>query len=349
MRATIYGGIGKISVERVPDPVLQEDDDVIVRVTAASICGTDVRFYWGTINAFIPLEPGDPLGHEFVGVVEEVGRGVRHLQKGQRVVSPFTVHCGHCYFCEHDLTTACENIRAFGLSKPWGALGGGQAEYVRVPAAERTLLVLDDRVTDEQATVLPDVMSGVYAGMEFVTGRDTVAVVGCGPTGLAAVMSAQLRGALKVLAIDHHPDRLARAASCGAIPINFDEQDPLDAVKSHTGGRGVDIAADAVGKPGTVQSTLGLVRRYGSLVLLGYIDATEQCSIGKIGLDHVTIRPALVPPIRKFQHRVMRLIAEKRLDPAIMLSHVMPLAEASRAYAMMANRVDGAVKIVLKP
>lgn len=349
MKAVLYGGVGKVSVENVAEPVLQDGDDVIVRITAASICGTDVRLYWGTMNAMIPLQAGDPLGHEFVGVIEEVGRDVRQLRKGQRVVSPFSTHCGTCYFCEHDLVTACENIRGFGLSKAWGGLGGGQAQYVRVPAAERTLLALDDRVSDEQATVLPDVLSGVFAGMDFLTGRETVAVVGCGPTGLAAVMCARLRGALKVLAIDHHPDRLARAARCGAIPINFDQQDPLEAVKEHTAGRGVDVAADAVGKPGTVQKSLALVRRYGTLVLLGFLDPAEQCSIGSIGLSHVTIRPALVPPVRKYQHRVMRLIAEQRLDPSVILSHTLPLAEAPRAYAMMSDRLEGAVKVVLKP
>jgi threonine dehydrogenase-like Zn-dependent dehydrogenase len=349
MRAVIYGGVGRIAVETVADPAIQDEDDVIVRVTAASICGTDVRFYWGTMNTMIPVVPGDPLGHEFVGVIEEVGRAVHHLRKGQRVVSPFAVHCGTCFYCENDLLTACENLQAFGLSKAWGALGGGQAEYVRVPAADRTLLPLDDRVSDEQATVLPDVMSGVFAGMEFLSGREIVAVVGCGPTGLAAVMCARLRGALKVLAIDHRPDRLARAASCGAIPINFDEQDPLEAVREHTGGRGVDVAADAVGKPGTIQKTCTLVRRYGSVVLLGYIDPTEHCAIGELGLAHIAIRPALVPPTRKYQHRVMRLIAERRLDPSVILTHTLPLDEAPRAYQMMADRIDGAVKIVLRP
>lgn len=349
MHAAIYGGVGKILVERVPDPALLEDDDVIVRVTAASICGTDVRFYWGTMNRMIPVEPGDPLGHEFVGVIEEVGRNVQQLKRGQRVVSPFSVHCGTCFYCEHDLLTACENIRAFGLSRAWGALGGGQAEYVRVPAAERTLLALDDRVTDAEATVLPDVMSGVYAGLEFVSGRDSVAIVGCGPTGLAAVMCARLRGAQKVFAIDHHPDRLARAAACGAIPINFDEVDAVDAVRSHTGGRGADVAADCVGKPGTIQRTCQMVRRYGSVVPLGYIGPDEQCAIGTLGLAHIAIRPALVPPVRKFQYHVMRLIAEKQLDPSVLLTHTLPLAEAPRAYRMMAEREDGAVKIVLTP
>ncbi|MGH8596816.1 MAG: zinc-binding dehydrogenase, partial [Gammaproteobacteria bacterium] len=222
-------------------------------------------------------------------------------------------------------------------------------EYVRVPSAERTLLALDDRVSDDHATVLPDVLTGVFAGMEGIKGGDVVAVVGCGPTGLAAVMCARLLGAGTVLAIDHHADRLSIAADLGAIPVNFDEVNALDAVRAVTGGRGADVAADAVGKAGAVNSAYPLVRPYGTLILLGYIDPTELCNIGAICLDHVTIKPALVPPIRKHQARVMQLIAEKRLDPTPLLSHTLPLAEAPRAYALMAQRLDGAIKVVLKP
>ncbi|MGH8596272.1 MAG: alcohol dehydrogenase catalytic domain-containing protein, partial [Gammaproteobacteria bacterium] len=120
MKAVIYERVGKINVEDLPLPQLQEETDVLVRVTAASICGTDVRLYWGTMNAMIPVETGDPLGHEFVGVIEEVGKGVKALKVGQRVVSPFSVHCGACFYCEHDLLTRCEKLRAFGLGKSWG-------------------------------------------------------------------------------------------------------------------------------------------------------------------------------------------------------------------------------------
>jgi threonine dehydrogenase-like Zn-dependent dehydrogenase len=349
MKAVIYQGVKSIGVEDVPEPKIDADTDVLVRVTAASICGTDIRLYWGTMTSMIPVAPGDPLGHEFVGVIEEVGKGVRGLRVGQRVVSPFSEHCGDCFYCERDLLTRCEKFRAFGLGKAWGGLGGGQSEFVRVPSAERVLLALDERVSDEHATVLPDVMSGVFAGMEGFRPGEIVAVVGCGPTGLAAVMCARLNGAAKVLAIDHHADRLALAAGLGAVPIDFDAGSPVEAVAEHTGGRGADIVADAVGKIGSIDAAARLVRPYGTLVLLGYIDPKEMCSIGEIGLRHVTIKPSLVPPVRKYQARVMRLIAEGRLDPTPLLSHTFPLEEAPKAYRMMAERLDGAVKIVLKP
>lgn len=349
MKAVIYEGTGKISVQNVPTPTLAEDTDALVRVTSSTICGTDIRLYWGTMTPMIPLVPGDQLGHEFVGVVVEVGKAVKQLRVGQRVVSPFSVHCGQCFYCQRDLFTRCEHLRAFGLGQSWGGLGGAQAEYVRVPSAERTLLALDDRVSDDHATVLPDSLTGVFAGMEGIRGGEAVAVLGCGPTGLAAVMCARLFGAGTVLAIDHHGDRLQIAERLGATPINFDHVDPLDAIKAATGGRGADVVADATGKVGGVNAAYRLVRSYGTLILLGYIDATEMISIGEISLNHVLVKPALVPAIRRYQPRVMQLIAEGRLDPTALLSHVLPLADAPRAYEMMAERRDHAVKIVLKP
>jgi threonine dehydrogenase-like Zn-dependent dehydrogenase len=349
MKAVVYRGPSEVAVENVAEPRIERASDVLVRVTAASICGTDVRIYWGTLTSLFPLVAGDPLGHEFVGVVEEVGKDVRGLRVGQRVVSPFSEHCGTCFYCERDLLTRCESLRAFGLGAAWGALGGGQAELVRVPSAERILLPLDDRVSDAHATVLPDVMSGVYAGMEGLRGGEIVAVVGCGPTGLAAILCARLLGAAKVLAVDHHADRLAVAASLGAMPIDFDACDPVEAIKEQTGGRGADAVADAVGKPGSFAAAYPLVRPYGTVILLGYIGPEETCSIGDVGLRHVTIKPSLIPPVRKVQARVMRLIAEGRLDPTPILSHTLPLEEAPRAYRMMAERLDGARKIVLRP
>jgi len=350
MKAVIYEGKESISVNNVPEPRLERDTDALVRVKAASICGTDIRLYWGTMVDMFGIRPGDPLGHEFVGVVEEVGRAVRHFKPGQRVVSPFSTHCGHCYYCEHDNLTRCENLQAFGLGGPWGGgIGGGQAEFVVVPSADRTLLALDERVSDAHATVLPDVLTGVFAGMEEIRGGDSVAVTGCGPTGLAAVMCAKLLGAGQIFAIDPHAERLAIAATLGAIPIDFAREDVLDVVRSHTGGRGADVVADTVGKAGAINAAVPLARPYGTVIMLGYIEPSEQIDIGTASLNHVLLKPALVPSVRRYQPRVMQLIAEGRLDPTPLLSHTMPLAQAPQAYRMMAERLDGAVKIVLTP
>lgn len=349
MKAAIFQGVGKVSIESVPDPKVGSEDDAIVRVTAASICGTDVRLYGGTMNALAPLQAGDPIGHEFVGVVEEVGSNVRNVLVGQRVVSPFSTHCGSCWHCEHDLFQRCEKVRIFGCGNAWGSLGGGQAEFVRVPSADRTLLALDERVTDEEATVLPDCLTGVWAGMRFLRGGESVAVVGCGAVGIAAIMCARLRGAGMIIAMDRHADRLARAERAGAIPVNCAIDDPLEAVRARTNGRGVDVGVEAAGKIGGFAATFPLVRAYGSLVILGYVDPAEAYSIGAIALSHVTIRPAIIPAIRRVQHEVMNLIADRRLDPSLLLSHTLPLGQVPRAYEMLSRREDGVVKVVLKP
>lgn len=349
MKSVIYQGVGKIAVENIPTPTLRNDDEVIVRVTAASICGTDVRLYWGTMNSLVPIQPGDPIGHEFVGVIEEVGSAVKQLRVGQRIVSPFSSHCGTCWHCEHDLLQRCESIRFFGCGAAWGGLGGGQSEFVRVPHADRTLLVLDERVSDAHATVLPDSLTGVWAGMQFLHGGESVAVLGCGPVGLAAVMCARVRGAGQVFAIDRHPDRLARAARAGAVPIDCSQEDPVEIIRAATGGRGADVGVEAAGKVGSFAATFPLVRPYGSLVILGFVDPSESFSIGAIALTHVTIRPAIIPAIRRFQHEVMSLIADQRLDPSLLLSHSLPLDKAPDAYEMLSTRSDGAVKVVLTP
>lgn len=349
MKAVIYAGKGSIKVENLPAPKLQHDTDVIVKVKAASICGTDVRLYWGTMTDMFGYEAGDPMGHEFTGTIEEVGKAVTNFKRGDRVVSPFSTHCGNCFYCERGHVTHCENLHAFGLGKAWGGLGGGQAEYVRVPRAQNVLLKLDDRVSDEHATVLPDVLTGMFASFEGMPGGSSVAVLGCGPTGLGAVMVARLLGAAEIFAIDHHDDRLAVAKKLGATPVNFDREDPVDFVKSRTGGRGADIVADAVGKVGSINQAFPLVRGRGTVMMLGYVDPKENINIGGPSLAHVLIKPCLVPPIRLYQPRVMKLIADGRLDPTPMLSHTMPLDQAPRAYQMMAERLDGAIKIVLKP
>ena len=174
-------------------------------------------------------------------------------------------------------------------------------------------------------------------------------MTGCGPTGLAAVMCARLFGAGQIFAIDHHEERLAIAAKMGAIPINFDREDALDVVRTHTKGRGADLVADTVGKVGAINMAVPLARPYGTVVMLGYINPSEMIDIGTASLNHVLLKPALVPSIRRFQPRVMQLIAEGLLDPTPLLSHTMPLERAPLAYKMMAERLDGAIKIVLKP
>ncbi|MBV9879792.1 MAG: glutathione-dependent formaldehyde dehydrogenase [Gemmatirosa sp.] len=267
MKATCWMGPQKMEVRDVPDPTILNQADCIVKITSTAICGSDLHLY----NAFLPMmEPGDIMGHEFMGEVVEVGRNVRRLKIGDRVVVPFPIACGHCGACEAELTSVCENSNPnayiaekmlghspsgiFGYSHLTGGFAGGQAEYARVPFADVGPLKVPDDVTDEQALFLSDILPTGYMGAEMcgIKPGDTVAVWGCGPVGLFAIASAYLLGAERVIAIDRFDYRLRRAREqAGAVTLNYEEVDSVaDVLKDLTAGRGPDHCIDAVGVEG---------------------------------------------------------------------------------------------------
>lgn len=263
MRALTWHGIGDVRVDTVPDPEIINPRDIIIRVTSTAICGSDLHLYDGVIPG---MKQGDILGHEFMGVVEEVGPKST-LKPGQRVVVPFTISCGHCFFCEQGQFSACDNGNpvenqdaseklyghamgaAFGYSHLTGGYAGGQAEYVRVPFSDVGPLVIPDGIDDEQVLFLSDILPTGWMAAENagITPGDTVAVWGCGPVGLFAVQSAVLMGAAQVIAIDHHPRRLELAARFGAKLINYEQTHVGEALMEMTGGIGPDAVIDAVG------------------------------------------------------------------------------------------------------
>ena len=344
MQAVTFQGPGSVELREVADPRIEQPTDALIRITTSTICGTDIRIFWG----LIPVPTGAPLGHEFVGVVEEVGEAVRGIRAGQRVVSPFSTSCGRCYWCKRGLLTNCPERQFFGV----GQLGGGQAERVRVPLADSTLEPLPDAVTDTQAAFLSDVLPGALASAEAaaIQPGDVVAVVGCGPTGLCAVLCAQLFEPSLVVAIDHHPDRLAKAKELGAVPLNFETQKYLDRVQGATEGRGADVVIEAVGKTQALDLALELVRPWGTLVTMGlHMDLDFPVPLRDFSFRHLTWRASPLPPVKNYIRRLIELIEEGRLDPSPIASHVLPLAEAPRAYQMMAEREDGALKVLLKP
>lgn len=263
MRALTWHGINDVRVDTVPDPEIINPRDAIIRITSTAICGSDLHLYDGVIPG---MKQGDILGHEFMGVVEDVGPKST-LKVGQRVVVPFTISCGQCFFCEQGLFSACDNGNpvenqdaseklyghamgaAFGYSHLTGGYPGGQAEYARVPFSDVGPIVVPEGMDDEQVLFLSDIlptgwMAAENAGIEP---GDTVAVWGCGPVGLFAVQSAVIMGAGKVIAIDHHPHRLELAAKFGALTINFEETHVREALMEMTGGLGPDSVIDAVG------------------------------------------------------------------------------------------------------
>jgi threonine dehydrogenase-like Zn-dependent dehydrogenase len=256
-------GKNDVRVEQVPDPRILNDRDAIVRITSTAICGSDLHLYGG----FVPtVESGDILGHEFMGEVIEVGRGVRNLSKGDRVVVPFPIACGGCFSCKQGLFSLCENSNPnawiaeklwghspagiFGYSHLTGGFAGGQAEYARVPFADVGPIKVPEGLTDEQVLFLSDIFPTGYMGAEMcnIQPGDTVAVWGCGPVGQFAMKSAYLLGAERVIGIDRFPERLHMAHNVvGADTLNYEDVDILEALTDMSGGRGPDACIDAVG------------------------------------------------------------------------------------------------------
>ena len=265
MRAVTWQGTRRMRVDTVPDPEIVQQSDAIVKVTATAICGSDLHLY----NHYVTtMQKGDILGHEFMGEVVEVGRDVRRVKKGDRVVVPFPISCGRCYYCTQGIFAACDNSNpngeipealyggsapaaAYGFSHMYGGYSGGQAEYVRVPFADVGPLKVPDGVTDEQVLFLSDILpTGWQAAKRGdIKPGDTVAVWGCGPVGYFTIQSAYLQGAERVIAIDRFPERLALARDvCRAEVINYEETDDLvELLKQMTGGRCPDVCIDAVG------------------------------------------------------------------------------------------------------
>jgi threonine dehydrogenase-like Zn-dependent dehydrogenase len=264
MKALCWYGIGDVRVEQVPEPQILSPRDAIIRVTLAAICGSDLHL----LDGYVPtMQKGDILGHETMGEVVAVGSEIRNLQVGDRVVIPFTISCGHCYFCEHDLWSLCDNSNPnaamaekmygfsasglYGYSHLFGGYAGGQAEYLRVPYADTSAFRVPKHLTDEQLLFLSDILPTGYMAAENcnIQRGDVVAVWGCGPVGQFAIASAYLLGAERVIAIDRVPERLQMAAERGgAVPLNYEKvESVVDALIEMTGGRGPDACIDAVG------------------------------------------------------------------------------------------------------
>ncbi|HSE97610.1 MAG TPA: zinc-dependent alcohol dehydrogenase [Blastocatellia bacterium] len=274
MKANCWMNIKTVEVQEVPDPKILNQRDAIVKITSTAICGSDLHLY----NGFIPaMEPGDVLGHEFMGEVVEVGREVKNLKVGDRVVVPFPISCGNCWHCKHEMYSLCENSNPnawlaekllghspagiFGYSHLTGGYAGGQAEYARVPFADVGPLKIENGLTDEQVLFLSDIFPTGYMGAEMcdIKPGDTIAVWGCGPVGQFAIASAFLLGAERVIGIDRFPYRLRIARErAGAETINYEEVNVLEALKEMTGGRGPDGCIDAVGMEAHKPGMLGM-------------------------------------------------------------------------------------------
>ncbi len=272
MKAVVFHGIGDIRLDNVPEPKIKEPTDAIIRLTSSAICGTDLHMIRGT---FTGMKPGTILGHEGVGIVEEIGSNVRNLKVGDRVVVPSTIACGYCSYCRTGYHAQCDNANPHGHSAGTAFFGGPeaagpfdglqaeyaripyanaglvklQAEYARIPYANAGLVKLPKEVTDDQAILLSDIFPTAYFGADIaeITPGDTVAIFGCGPVGQFAIVSARLFGAGRIIAVDTIPSRLEMARDLGAEVIDYNAEDPIEVIRELTGGIGVDRVIDAVG------------------------------------------------------------------------------------------------------
>lgn len=345
MKSAVFRGEKKVAVEDVPKPGIKNATDAVLKVTLAGVCGSDLHIYDGRI----PGCEGWGMGHEFVGVVEEVGSEVRRFKKGERVVSSFFVACGHCHYCLRGWFNQCVQRGAFGYGEYFGALGGGQAEYVTVPLADHTLEAIPEGMTDEQAIFVGDILATGYFGAERaeIKPGDTVAVVGAGPVGLLATMCAQLFGPARTFVIDMVDSRLEIAQELGGIPINARETHPVQAVQKATGGLGADSSIECVGNEAAVDTAIRVVRGGGTISMVGVPSVvTADFPYLDVWMKSLTFRAGWCN-VQKYMRPLLDLIAAGRLHPEKIISHRMKLDQAEEAYRIFDARE--ATKIVLTP
>ncbi|HEX6844227.1 MAG TPA: alcohol dehydrogenase catalytic domain-containing protein [Actinomycetota bacterium] len=346
MRAVVFEGEGLVRVAEVPDPAILRPRDAIVRVTRAGVCGSDLHFF----HLKAPIDPGEVMGHEGVGVVEAVGEEVTSVAPGDRVVVAFHAACGECWFCRRGETALCEDFRNFGAGAFSGGLAGTQAELVRVPVADVNLLPIPEEVEDDAAIFVGDVLTtGVYAAaLAAPEPDDVVAVVGAGPVGVCTVLALKAAAAGRVIALDREADRLALAAAAGAEPVHVDERNPEMALSAITGDRGADVVVEAVGHPAAFATALDVVRRGGRIVVVGmYAGETTELQLGIWWARALTVRFAGVCPVHAYWHRAMEGLARGSLDPRPLISHRLPLARAQEAFELFDAR--RATKVLLTP
>jgi threonine dehydrogenase-like Zn-dependent dehydrogenase len=388
MRALCWHGVNDLRVDTVPDPVIVNPHDAILRVTLSTTCGSDLHF----IDGYLPtMRAGDIIGHEFMGVVEEVGRAVTKVKRGDRVVVPSFIACSQCWYCQHGLYSLCDNTNPnwemqepvlgyptagiYGYTHAFGGYAGAHAQYVRVPFADNDCFHVPEGVPDERALFLSDAAPTGYMGADFcaLKGGETVAVWGAGGVGLMAMQSARLLGAERVIAIDRFPERLRLAGEmAGAETLNYEETDILDALKEMTGGRGPDACIDAVGmeahgtgidyaydrvkqalhretdRAQALRQAIVACRKGGIVSVLGVYGLTDKFPMGVITNKGLTLRSAQ----QHGQHYLPRLLehaARGELDPSYLATHRFSLEEAPRGYAMFKHKEDGCVRAVFAP
>lgn len=347
MRAVTFQGVGKVGLVELAEPVLEQPSDVVVAVRAAAICGSDLHPYTGREAG---LDVGTAMGHEFVGDVVEVGAAVERFAVGDRVVAPFTTSCGVCWYCQRGLTARCELGELFGWRQGGLGLHGGQAERVRVPLADTTLVRAPDGVADEEALLAGDVLStGFYcAQLGAIEPEHVVAVVGAGPVGICASIAAA-EVARRVFVLDFVAERRALAARRGATGVDPADPAAMSEIQDATGGRGVDVVLECVGSEQATAASFALVRPGGVIAAAGvHCEPHFAFSPGDAYDKNLTYRAGRCPA-RAMMDLTMPLVASRAHDLGALFSHRMPFEEAARGYELFARRADGCTKVLLVP
>ncbi|MCM3497093.1 glutathione-dependent formaldehyde dehydrogenase [Paenibacillus lactis] len=379
MRAVTFQGAKDIQVKQVEAPSIQTEDDIIVRITSTAICGSDLHIYLGGM----PAAKDYVIGHEPMGIVEEVGSNVTRVKKGDRVVIPFNVSCGHCYYCNHDMESQCDRSNGnpdvhsggyLGFTVRYGNYPGGQAEYLRVPYGNFMPLVIPEscELEDEALLLLSDVLPTAYWSVENagVKPGDTVTVLGCGPVGLMVQKFAWMKGAKRVIAIDRVPYRLDKAKRMNQAEVyNFEDYDDMGLYIREITKGGTDIVIDCVGMDGkkTAMEAIGqklklqggtlsaidiaieAVRKFGTIQLTGvYGSLYNMFPLGHIFERNITLTMGQAPVIH-YMPELFKKITAGEIDPTEIISHRFPLEKASEAYRIFYEHEDDCTKVVLKP
>lgn len=347
MKAVVYHGPGQKSWEEVPDPTIIEPTDVIAKIDATTICGTDLHILKGDVPA---VEKGRILGHEAVGTVTEIGSAVTDLAVGDRIIIPAITNCGKCSYCKKNQPSHCQTVGGIGWI--FGHLiDGTQAEYVRVPYAETSVHKVPEGLTDEQVLFLTDALpTGFEIGILNGNTKpgDTVAIIGAGPVGLGAVMTANLCGAGRVISVDMDENRLAKAKELGATDtVNAADPDAIEKIKalSHD-GLGVDVAIEAVGIPATFKTCVDIVRPYGTIANAGVHGKPVELPINDLWISNIRLNMGLVDC--SSVPNLLNMVASGRLDAAKMATHRFALEDIMEAYDLFENAAENqAVKVVI--
>ncbi|WP_088103663.1 zinc-dependent alcohol dehydrogenase [Halalkalibacter urbisdiaboli] len=377
MKAVTYQGPNQVKVKEVPDAALKHKEDIIVKITSTAICGSDLHLYQGNF----PLPDNYIIGHEPMGIVEEVGPDVTKVKKGDRVVVPFNVSCGRCFYCEHEMESQCDNSNPhydsggyLGYSEKFGNHPGGQAEYLKVPFGNFTPFVIPEtcELEDESLLFLSDVIPTAYWSVinADVKKGDTVIILGCGPVGLMAQKFAWMQGAKRVIAVDYVPYRLNRAKQVNKVEtFNFTEYPDMgEHLKEITSG-GADVVIDCVGMDGKksplefieqklklqggtlgpIQISMKAVRKFGTVQITGvYGSNYNQFPLGAFFARNITLKMGQAPIIH-FMPELYKKIINNEFDPTDIITHKMALQDADDAYKKFNGHEDNCIKVILKP